>query len=269
MPESSRYFFIALGLAAGLLVSPFLYVPTISWFGNPQKTEHRQDNTANNEADGGGNFLTSRLSPYVSTSDTLAQWIMAGLSIVATGASIWAVYLLYKTLIETREAVDAADAAVAETRRIGEAQVRAYVVPEKCVLEYVDMRPVATVHFRNCGQTPAENVVVSATVVLNDLRPTHLIYVFDDKQLPKGIISASGPMTHKAFMKKSASIDGLHEGKKAITVGGDITYSDVFKRRWTRHFEFTVVPVIGLAPSPGEMLPATVYLPEREEKADT
>lgn len=49
--------------------------------------------------------------------DTVAQWMVALLSFVATGVSAWAVILVRSTLNETREAV-------AVTRRIGEAQLR-------------------------------------------------------------------------------------------------------------------------------------------------
>ncbi|MGB7433402.1 MAG: hypothetical protein WA921_13130, partial [Ahrensia sp.] len=58
--------------------------------------------------------------------DSFAQYAMAVFAFAATGISVWAVWLLKNTLEATREAVRAADDAVTETRRIGEAQVRAY-----------------------------------------------------------------------------------------------------------------------------------------------
>jgi len=64
---------------------------------------------------------------YLVWGDGFAQWVMAGTGIAALIISAWAVWLLKATLAATRDAVRAADDAVLETRRIGEAQVRAYV----------------------------------------------------------------------------------------------------------------------------------------------
>ena len=66
--------------------------------------------------------------------DTPAQWVMAGVNILALLLSAWAVYLIYATLKATRAAVaeanagtEAARETVYVTRAIGEAQVQAYL----------------------------------------------------------------------------------------------------------------------------------------------
>jgi hypothetical protein len=60
-------------------------------------------------------------------SDSYAQWFMAVLSLAAAGISWRAIVLVRDQLIETRNAVKVAQDALLETRRIGEAQVRAYL----------------------------------------------------------------------------------------------------------------------------------------------
>lgn len=59
--------------------------------------------------------------------DGVAQWVMAITGIVALGVSAWAVWLVRRSLVLTREAVAAAEGAVAVTREMGEAQTRAYL----------------------------------------------------------------------------------------------------------------------------------------------
>lgn len=94
--------------------------------------------------------------------DTVPQWLMAIFSIVATILSAWAVVLLKETLHATREAVRAADDTVAEQRRIGEAQTRAYIsvkdVDLTVGIQQYTGEPVCVVVriiLGNTGETPA------------------------------------------------------------------------------------------------------------------
>lgn len=111
----------------------------------------------------------------VSSEDTLAQWIMAFLSLAAVVVSGSALYWVNETLKATRQmAVD--------TRRIGEAQVRAYLTIEECYA--IPSKDGEEIFFnlrcsvRNCGQSPArrlqasifaENKKQSAGYVLPDI----------------------------------------------------------------------------------------------------
>jgi len=95
----------------------------------------------------------------------LAQWAMAATSLLAFFVSILAVVLLQKTLKSTRDAVlqaekgtEAAINSVEVAKRIGEAQVRAYVAAKYCVMNDITVgkKPWARVGFDNSGATPAQ-----------------------------------------------------------------------------------------------------------------
>ncbi|MEO3389151.1 hypothetical protein [Mesorhizobium sp. CAU 1741] len=115
----------------------------------------------------------------VKTEDTLAQWAMAVFSVAATVLTAVGVVLIWRTLVYTRRAAEAAAAtveeaknattaakdAVAETRRIGEAQVRAYLGIEACTLERGTGDDfLLKIAVKNSGQSPARDVTISAQV---------------------------------------------------------------------------------------------------------
>ena len=89
--------------------------------------------------------------PELAARDTYAQWIMALLSVVATGISIWAVKLVRDTLVVTRDAV-------ADTRQIGEAQVRAYLTVSGGRYSVGMGSTRYDIKIKNVGQSPARNV---------------------------------------------------------------------------------------------------------------
>ena len=81
-----------------------------SWLGQPsnqQKTEPATSNIYQTEKD---NVLqaVSTAEGFDPWRDSYAQWGMAALSLLATGVSGWAIFLLRSTLAETRRTADAA-----------------------------------------------------------------------------------------------------------------------------------------------------------------
>lgn len=108
-------------------------------------------------------YLARRL---ISAEDTLAQWIMAVFTVVASG-------LLWGTLREAnrtnRSAVRAANAAVKMnriTREVGEKQTREYLAVKEVYLRHNGGRDPVTfkveIHIINTGQSPLRNVELMA-----------------------------------------------------------------------------------------------------------
>jgi hypothetical protein len=85
------------------------------------------------------------------------------LGIFLSGAGVW---LIYGTLIQTRNAATAARDAVTVTRDIGEAQVRAYLHVKSLTVSFLHglERPGFAAIITNSGQSPAREVVCSAQV---------------------------------------------------------------------------------------------------------
>lgn len=159
---------VALGLALAAIVC-------VAWLGQPSDQQITAPHTQGAEypkehygpAEG-------RWWPEFSARDTYAQWIMAGLALVATGASIWAVLLLRDTLAATRQgtsaAADAAQQAI-EANRIMRDEQRPWIritprLPNGVRIVgdalQIDIVPV----FANIGARPAYDVWIEAKAAL-------------------------------------------------------------------------------------------------------
>jgi hypothetical protein len=106
--------------------------------------------------------------PEFSARDTYAQWAMSFLALAATAISIWAVRLLRATLEATRDAVAAANRTADEAKRIGEAQVRAYLSCESAGYKVDDTGFSFWLTIKNNGQSPAIRCNATGTIKLID-----------------------------------------------------------------------------------------------------
>ncbi|MBZ0163417.1 MAG: hypothetical protein K8H74_11970 [Notoacmeibacter sp.] len=99
-------------------MSIFLLVWSFPGFRNPTYQQERYYNAQDHETGEDNPVIRPSLwETYTTPSDTYAQWIMACLSVVATGFSVWAVLLVRQTLDESRKSTDAAvSASKAATR---------------------------------------------------------------------------------------------------------------------------------------------------------
>jgi hypothetical protein len=121
----------------------------------------------------------------------MAKWafwmfVAALASVLLTSAGV---FLIWRTLHHTRRAADAAGKAVTEaenataaanrttdeTRRIGEAQVRAYLSITDATVEILNRNnaPQIKVRLRNSGQSPAKNVQIFVKAALI-IRPDYV-----------------------------------------------------------------------------------------------
>lgn len=114
---------------------------------------------------------------FVSAKDTLAQWLMAILGVIATGISIMAVYLLKRTLEATRLAVNqaeegtrAAHVGAEAAREANKITREAYMAQQRPWLRWEIIQPISinrhgnslrvdiSAVLENFGNTPARNV---------------------------------------------------------------------------------------------------------------
>lgn len=108
-------------------------------------------------------------------SDSAAQWIIAISSITALLISIWAVWLLKQTLIATNKALRQSEKAtkaafrtVKVTKRIGQAQVRAYLSVARCKLVRISSnRFTVKLRVANSGQSPAKAIIIKADLYIH------------------------------------------------------------------------------------------------------
>lgn len=104
---------------------------------------------------------------FVSSEDTLAQWIMAVLSLAAVGVSAWAVFLVKDSLYATNLALGEARASNDISREIGEAQVRAYITCVGAKYAIGNQAISILLDLKNTGQSPAVNIYISGTIDLS------------------------------------------------------------------------------------------------------
>jgi len=166
------------------------------------------------------------------------------------------VLLLWLTLIQTRAAVvqaklatDVAQAAVEETRRIGEAQARAYIAIESAVSRYGGSDLIVDLTIRNCGATPAHHIRIRSEYIHID--GSHDTITTRVKPLGAGesdkvsvqwgefIINEESQAARRAAGLVSKAPPG---GVKISRFWGQIEFSDVFNAtRVTRIIEFIYI----------------------------
>lgn len=176
--------------------------------------------------------------------DTPAQWAMAGTGVFALFVSIWAVFLIYKTLKVTREtlreaedATKAAEVAAGESKRqadIAESSVhrleRPYLFLKLVQIQYLanprNNQPFLTFKFVNHGRMPAILQRISVNLAPSQVMPAQLPenWGYDVYEVlePRGESEA-----HRAF------VQGAQPGEKwqsddaaQLVLHGSIRYHD-------------------------------------------
>ena len=191
-----------------------------------------------------------------------AFWVvlMSGGTMLVTAVGI---FYVRETLEATRLAVKSADEAVAETRRIGEAQVRAYLSYDIDVTSIRSDEPwEIVVVLENVGQSPARNVRVGAAGALLDIesikRPcADMVSFVDGAKLNPVTISVGKqetfPITAEPINDIPLGDEGM-DAKFVPVVYGIAFFEDVFgkphKVRFAYKFEVSFRDENGLRDHP-------------------
>lgn len=184
-----------------------------------------------------------------------AAWAMFGATVASIIIGLASLFLIWRTVAYTREgavaardavseavnATEAARAAVAETKRIGEAQVRAYVQYEPIAVTLArlnnartfgsEIGVIVTGRVWNTGQTPVVKFDQRFRITECDMTAP---LVRPENVNLKAFSATSGEVGRDKGqvnrIEDSITIDkaALVSGKRAIRVVGCITYLDVF-----------------------------------------
>ena len=191
MHDSDKFKYGAFGLVLGLGLSLLFFVWTVPEFSDPNyyidRSKGYSESASNTQANKPENepqwrYWAARL---VSAEDTLAQWVMAFFTVVIAGLTGVALCYIKKTadfasdtLTQAEKTTEAAKATVDETRRIGEAQTRAYLscVGASCWVRGRHL--IVEFKVKNFGQSPAINVTSTLNFEYS---------AFDDPKFPEKV----------------------------------------------------------------------------------
>lgn len=200
------------------------------------------------------------------TSQLCAQWKAADAAADSARWSWWQLVVGAGTLLAAFAAAIYARLAVAETRKIGVGQVRAYVTSLNPLIHINDNNElVVLIKYRNTGQSPANVIKIS----LESFPDKFDLFVKNSTILsfPGTVISQSEVFTEpfgEGAWKLSENLPVYPGGKNHVRVIGVIHYEDVFKNDHFEPLAYWVDAKIGSEPV--EMYPIPWFVLD-EEKA--
>lgn len=168
--------------------------------------------------------------------DTVPNWLTALFAGASAAVSLAAVIYVKRTLAATWEAVEAAKKGVVETRRLGEAQTRAYLHIAEA--KYQLRGRNAEIHLRigNGSPTPAMGVKVNWTLSL-ELAPVgdyHRVEVLPDVNVSQAVAAHQKETFAAVWNLHLFEADAAHvlrERPDKIRLHVSIEWTDVFERR--------------------------------------
>lgn len=234
MLKGDRGAVFAIGLVAGLGLALFFFVWAFPWFSDPHQSASYcqpgdQDCAKYYQNSDDPHFWVSPFYGWIYAEDTLAQWIMASFGVIATGVSIFAVIYVRDTLLETR--------------RIGEAQVRAYLHEAGIEFRFgsypsSNETPVTMmVTWANSGQSPARQFGGQATGHIID-KSTNDMPIREFYEIQKSTVIGSGGIAAGRTNNigwvqfDRGEIDSWIKKHKCLIVYCCVIYTDVFGRKW-------------------------------------
>lgn len=171
------------------------------------------------------------------TKSSFVDWLNVIASFGSIVVSIGAVLLVSETLRETRRTADAALAANATAREIGEAQIRAYLSCISGKYQLFDDRLKLKIILQNAGQSPAGDIWITYTIETKfwktetDNLP---LETFEDKLAEFrsfGVVPANGTVSGHFdwnFEKHIGKAVDMIKSDSDFVVHAQIAYQDVF-----------------------------------------
>jgi hypothetical protein len=202
---SGRHWLIFSAIGLAFLIVTYAVPPLVSYYQNAYRAERAAEqeyqqskrvapfdpSAASPEANSQAYRDEWRAERDLRAQRRVAQWtVIIGLAsilgLALTGIGVWLILLnlrearkvtteairsadaAHASVDEARKATKAAEDAVLETRRVGEAQVRAYLTLIEASIEYTTdkFRPRVHLRVKNTGQSPALDVSIYYTTVI-------------------------------------------------------------------------------------------------------
>ena len=204
----------------------------------PSSEEHTHNKSTEGVADPGEPLGQGK--PWITLSDTAAQWVMAISGVAAISISVWAVLLLKSTLNATRDTLHeaekttkAAEETIAVTQRVANAQLRAYVGITEGSMDLGGRNPIARFTVKNTGQTPAYGVtnwINGHAGETNEFGPPE-----GDDYVPRLDLMPGGDTKISFPFDDPVSVVAADRLGIPLYVWGRLEYKDAFGGlRWTR-----------------------------------
>lgn len=184
------------------------------------------------------NSIEAIEAPWLSRRDLEAQELMARFTrimgwtgLIGLGIGSGSVYLIWRTLRETRRLAN-------DTRDIGERQVRAYVDVENIAVNDLEIGKIPFVTFilKNSGASPARNLSVKTLMGTSPDPNRFKVYFGDISEGSRTQISATSAYDQVRRFSVPAdeqSMKQIQSGNAELFIAGVVVYDDVFgvKRR--------------------------------------
>lgn len=163
------------------------------------------------------------------------------------GSAAAAAYCAKSAAHYTKSGVDAANKAILETRRIGEAQVRAYLGFKitHCQVEAGKLVSF-DIEVKNYGQSTASNVATAVQCVIrkSDWRWDDEPVEGPDGAIPSVLIHAGGSLSLGATIDSKIDhtiVKSIRDGNSSVFGSALCLYEDVFGQKWETQicFEFS------------------------------
>jgi hypothetical protein len=250
----------AIGLVLGLALSISFLVWAVPEFRSPAFTAQYYEQwqaaaaAGDQQQQNESHFWVREFYGWIYAEDSLAQWLMALLGIVATVVSVYALVWIGRTWDQARKsanaAIVAAEAAVQaniDTREVSQRQLRAYVTLD-------DIRPVNIgrpnhtdddlriyIRWKNAGQTPARNIRWDVNHGVFNVVPADFDFPPSKSAGIRQATMGPGQIT-RDISHLVAGVDASNAGFRddVILVWGWIEYSDAFNGTPRHRTEFCV-----------------------------
>lgn len=256
-------------IGVGIIVA--LALGALALSNNYQQSECRNQPSKQDCRDASGKMYETRIAPIASRpnepparkpnpardewrteSDLDAQWQMANWALLSAIAAWVALFvtagglvLLYKTLAANRDAVAAANRTADEAKRIGEAQVRAYLSCEGATYTVSDKWLACEVIVRNNGQSPAIWTEIQAIVCTRPRSTTEgrigFENVISESTAGRGPAIAAGQngtifLIWSHIEMGEGAHDSIWKEDRKFDIRCRVNWRDVFSRKNTHSF---------------------------------
>jgi hypothetical protein len=252
MLKHDRFKYAALGSVIGIATSLIFFVWSVPEFRDPYaKIRYAGLHEVKKPQEEDISRLTDDIREFNPWEDTYAQWVMAIISALASGFSIYAVFLVKDTLkatlraaSEAERSANAAFSAVRISEETAERQLRAYMMFQCIVFHeyFEDNNKIRGIEFRsewrNNGQTPAWNCIVLFEIkVINISDHIDINFIrnagWNDK-LNAGVVGPGVKVISIAQRITINSLKSIVDRRVEIYLIGRVEYVDTFNvKRWT------------------------------------